>query len=101
VSCKKAQKFFEQSAVEIELTVDPREEPIDSEIAWQKILGAKRLAVVKGKIFKDLLISERNREEILASVIGPSGKLRVPTFKVGDYYVVGFNEEMYITQLQE
>ncbi|OEU75758.1 MAG: hypothetical protein BA874_06895 [Desulfuromonadales bacterium C00003068] len=65
------------------------------------MLGAKRIVVVKGKVLKDLLVTERNREEILASVIGPSGKLRAPTFKVGDYYVVGFNEEMYVTQLQE
>ncbi|MBW2185051.1 MAG: hypothetical protein JRG71_01220 [Deltaproteobacteria bacterium] len=101
MSCKKAQKFFEQYTVEIEETVDPRKEPIDSETAWQKILGAKRIVVVKGKVLKDLLVTERNREEILASVIGPSGKLRAPTFKVGDYYVVGFNEEMYVTQLQE
>lgn len=101
MSCKKAQKFFEQHAVEIEATVDPRKEPIDAEIAWQKIQGAKRVVVVKGTVLKDLLVSERNHDEILASVIGPSGKLRAPTFKVGDYYVVGFNEEMYVDQLQE
>lgn len=80
--------------------VDPRKELIDSESAWQRMLTAKRVVVVKGKTLKDLIVIDQNREEILASVIGPSGKLRAPTFKVGDYYVVGFNEEMYVTRLQ-
>lgn len=31
--------------------------------------------------------------------MGPSGNLRAPTFKVGDTYLVGFNEEMYEEQL--
>lgn len=101
MSCKKAQKFFEQHGVEVETSVDPRKEPIDSDGAWQRILAAKRVAVAKGTVLKDLLVCERNREEILASVVGPSGKLRAPTFKVDDYYVVGFNEEMYVTALQE
>jgi len=81
--------------------IDPRKEPIDAEAAWQRMLTVKHVAVVKGKTVKDLLVAEQNRDEILANVIGPSGKLRAPTFKVGDRYVVGFNEEMYTTHLHD
>ena len=100
VSCKKAQKFFEQNAVEIEVMVDPRKEPIEAEAAWQRLLSVERVAVVKGKKIKDFVVAEQNRDEILANVIGPSGKLRAPTFKLDDIYVVGFNEEMYANHLQ-
>ncbi len=27
--------------------------------------------------------------------MGPSGNLRAPTFKLGNRYLVGFNDEMY------
>jgi hypothetical protein len=33
--------------------------------------------------------------------MGPSGNLRAPTFKVGEDYLVGFNEEMYEALLNE
>ena len=101
MSCKKAQKFFEQHGVDIEVMIDPRKEPIDADAAWKRLLTVKRVSAVKGKKLKDLIVAEANRDEILAQVIGPSGKLRAPTFKVGDDYVVGFNEEMYITHLQD
>lgn len=81
--------------------IDPRKEPIDAEAAWQRISTVERVAVVKGKTVKDFLVVEQSRDEILANVIGPSGKLRAPAFKVGDRYVVGFNEEMYTAHLKD
>ena len=35
------------------------------------------------------------KEEILKDVIGPSGNLRAPTWKVGTEFIVGFNLELY------
>ena len=35
------------------------------------------------------------KEEILKDVIGPSGNLRAPAWKVGTEFVVGFNPELY------
>lgn len=81
--------------------IDPRKEPIDAEAAWQRLQTVQTVAVVKGKAVKELLVAEESRDEILANVIGPSGKLRAPTFKVGDTYVVGFNEEMYTCHLHD
>lgn len=81
--------------------IDPRKEPIDAEAAWLRLLTVGQVSVVKGKTVKDYVISDQNREEILSKVIGPSDKLRAPTFKVDGSYVVGFNEEMYTAHLQE
>ncbi len=62
---------------------------------------ATRVIASKGSSIKDLQVSEKNREDILKMAMGPSGNLRTPTFKVGEYYVVGFNDEMYSQRLQE
>jgi|TARA_Y100000031_G_scaffold25363_1_gene27311 hypothetical protein len=35
------------------------------------------------------------KEEILKDVIGPSGNLRAPAWRVGTEYIVGFNPELY------
>ena len=35
------------------------------------------------------------KEEILRDVIGPSGNLRAPAWKLGNEYIVGFNPELY------
>ena len=36
-----------------------------------------------------------DKTEILKDVIGPSGNLRAPTWKIGNEFVVGFNPELY------
>lgn len=99
-SCKKVQKFFEQYQIVIDTTVDARKEPLNEEEAWALLSNAQRVVAVKGKILKNLSVSERNREEILKISMGPSGNLRAPTFRLGEYYVVGFNEDMYTERLQ-
>jgi len=35
------------------------------------------------------------KAEILKDVIGPSGNLRAPAWRVGSEFVVGFNPELY------
>ena len=35
------------------------------------------------------------KEEILKDVIGPSGNLRAPAWRVGTEFIVGFNTELY------
>tara|TARA_B100000700_G_C14547903_1_gene625133 strand:- start:163 stop:360 length:198 start_codon:yes stop_codon:yes gene_type:complete len=35
------------------------------------------------------------KKEILNDVIGPSGNLRAPAWRVGTEFVVGFNPELY------
>jgi hypothetical protein len=37
-------------------------------------------------------VADTSLEEL---VVGPTGNLRAPAFKVGDTLVVGFHEEMY------
>jgi len=100
-SCKKAQKFFEQHSIAIVEQRDARKEPCTAQDAWGLLSQGDRVVAVKGKTVQNLQVSEKNREAILKMAIGPSGNLRAPTFKIGKYYVVGFNDEMYLERLYE
>jgi hypothetical protein len=35
------------------------------------------------------------KEEILKHAMGPSGNLRAPTYRTGNRFVIGFNDELY------
>jgi len=39
--------------------------------------------------------SSDEKEEILKDVIGPSGNLRAPAWRIGTEFIVGFNPELY------
>jgi hypothetical protein len=69
-------------------------EPIDVEEGWKLVSGAALLVVASGKRIVELVPTESNREEILAVIIGRSGKLRAPALRVGDRFVIGYNEDI-------
>lgn len=59
--------------------------------------GMTKLFVAKGKKVTEVnLVKDRPEDEELGKLLlGPTGNLRAPTFKVGKTLVVGFNEELY------
>ena len=59
------------------------------------IQNAKSVYVAKGKKMIRWNPQTDNRKEILKTVIGPSGNLRAPTWKIGKDFLVGFSAEQY------
>lgn len=59
--------------------------------------GIDELYATKGKrvIQVDLTTGNATRAEIAALIIGPSGKLRAPTVRIGRRLLVGFDEGLY------
>lgn len=53
------------------------------------------MTVAKGKKVQRFERVAEQKEAILQQVMGPSGNLRAPTFRVKDEYIVGFNPELY------
>jgi len=51
--------------------------------------------VAKGKKVQRFETVGEEKEAVLKNVIGPSGNLRAPTYRVGNQYVVGFNLDLY------
>lgn len=62
--------------------------------------SAKSVTVAKGKKVQRFEKIAEEKAEILAQVMGPSGNLRAPTFRVKDEYFVGFNPEFYADWLK-
>ena len=70
-------------------------EKIDVNQAWEMIKSASSIHVSKGKKTISWNPKSDDREEILKTVMGPSGNLRAPTWKIGSEILVGFSEEQY------
>lgn len=63
--------------------------------AWELVQGAKSIAVAKGKKIQRFSAVADEKEAVLKQIMGPSGNLRAPTYRVGDEFVVGFNFDLY------
>lgn len=59
--------------------------------------AVRELYVAKGKkvIHVDLKKDKPDDETLTALLLGPTGNLRAPTFRIGKTLVVGFNAETY------
>tara|TARA_Y200000002_G_C22665307_1_gene657716 strand:+ start:313 stop:489 length:177 start_codon:yes stop_codon:yes gene_type:complete len=53
------------------------------------------VTVAKGKKLLEWNLATDNPELILASVMGPSGNLRAPTWRIDNEFLIGFHEEHY------
>ncbi len=49
----------------------------------------------KGKKRQEWKPDSDDKANILKDVIGPSGNLRAPTWRIGNEFIVGFNPELY------
>ena len=70
-------------------------EKINSQTAWKLLESASLIRTGKGKKRQDWDPASDDKENILKDVIGPSGNLRAPTWRIGNYFIVGVNPELY------
>ncbi len=57
--------------------------------------SASKIRTGKGKKINIWNPSIDAKEAILKDVIGPSGNLRAPAWRLGTEFIVGFNPELY------
>lgn len=71
-------------------------EPIEGEAALSVLKGADELYVAKGRktVHIDLGKNRPTDDELLALLLGRSGKLRAPTIRAGKKIIVGFNADL-------
>ena len=75
--------------------MDARKNKIDADAAWEMLKDASAITVAKGKKVVRFESVADEKEAVLKNVMGPSGNLRAPTYRVGDQFVVGFHAELY------
>lgn len=64
--------------------------------ALKLLNGVSKLVACRGKAVEEFDLKKRPDDAVLLSkMIGPTGNLRAPTFRVGKTLVVGFNEGVY------
>ena len=57
--------------------------------------SASLILTGKGKKRQEWNPVSDDKATILKDVIGPSGNLRAPTWRIGNEFIVGFNPELY------
>ncbi len=57
--------------------------------------SASLILTGKGKKRQEWNPASDDKANILKDVIGPSGNLRAPTWRIGNEFLVGFNPELY------
>ena len=57
--------------------------------------SASLILTGKGKKRQEWNPTSDDKANILKDVIGPSGNLRAPTWRIGNEFIVGFNPELY------
>ena len=57
--------------------------------------SARSVTIAKGKKFEKFIPADDGREAVMKKAMGPSGNLRAPTYRAGDDYIIGFNDDLY------
>jgi arsenate reductase-like glutaredoxin family protein len=97
VTCGKTQGFLAKKNVPTRQLVDARKTPLKLKDGVALLDEADQLYVARGKKVEhfDLRSGRPDRATLERVMLGPTGNLRAPTFKVGRTVVVGFDEATY------
>ncbi len=87
--------MFDKQKIEIDEVVEARKQKITDDAAWELLSAADEIIVGKGKKILRWNPADDAKEEILKTTQGRTGNLRAPTLKIGNNFVVGYNDEMY------
>ena len=97
MTCKKTQGYLADRSVPVREEVNAkkerfgRDEAISLARESSEVYAAKGKKVVHFRLKKD----DPSDDDLAAVLLGPSGNLRAPTFRVGKKLVVGFDADVY------
>lgn len=97
MTCKKAQGYLENNALQASEVVDAGKDRKGRAEALQLAKTADKIVVAKGAkvVTFDMKRSPPDDDTLLAHLLGPTGNLRAPTIRKGKTLLVGFNDEAY------
>ena len=97
MTCVKAQEFLGRTSIETIEQIDARKKKMPAADALALARQVDRIVAAKGSkvVTLDLKKDQPDAETLLAVLLGPTGNLRAPTFRIGRTLVVGFHEETY------
>lgn len=97
MTCVKAQEFLGKTPVTTVEQIDARKKKMPADDALALAKQVDRIVAAKGSkvVTFDLQTDKPDAESLKAVLLGPTGNLRAPTFRVGRTLVVGFHEATY------
>ena len=96
-TCGKTAAFLAEHNVSVATQVDARKTALVEDDALKLISQANDLYATRGSkvVHIDLKSQRPDDQTLLSLLIGPSGKLRAPTLKLGRTLIVGFDQATY------
>jgi arsenate reductase-like glutaredoxin family protein len=97
VTCGRTQEFLARKKVVTGETVDARKKRLGPAEVRRLLKDVDELYAMRGKKVEhfDLRSARLDEETVRRVLIGPTGNLRAPTFRVGRTLLVGFDEATY------
>ena len=97
MSCGKTQGFLAKKRVDTLELVDARKQFLKLKDALALVADADELYSAKGRKVEhvDLRSGRPDKATIERLMIGPTGRLRAPTLRIGRTLLVGFDEATY------
>jgi arsenate reductase-like glutaredoxin family protein len=97
VSCGRAQGFLARKKIDTVELVDARKQFLKLKDALALVANADQLIAAKGQKVEriDLRAGRPDKATIERLMIGPTGRLRAPTLRIGRTLLVGFDEASY------
>jgi arsenate reductase-like glutaredoxin family protein len=96
MTCKKTQEFLAKTGTETRIVVNATKTHLALKEAKELLRGIDEVVSAKGTKVERLLMKDKPGDaQLERALIGPTGRLRAPTARIGRRLVVGFNEATY------
>lgn len=96
MTCKKTQEFLAQTGTETKTVVNATKTHLALKEAKDLLKGVEEIVSARGSKVERLFMKDRPVDsELERALIGPTGRLRAPTARIGKRLLVGFNEATY------
>jgi len=96
MTCKKTQEFLAKTGTETKTMVSATKTHLVLKDAREILKGVDEILSARGPKVDRLLMKDKPSEaELERALIGPTGRLRAPTARVGRRLLVGFDEATY------
>ena len=100
MTCKKTQEFLAKTGTETKTVVNATKTHLALKDAEFLLDGVEEVLSARGTKVETLLMKDKPSEaQLERALIGPTGRLRAPTARIGKRLLVGFNEATYLATL--
>ena len=96
MTCKKTQEFLAKNKTETKTQVNATKTHLTLKDTKALLAGVEEVVSSRGAKVERLSMKDRPSDaELARALIGPTGRLRAPTARIGKRLIVGFNEATY------